>query len=157
EGEDFRIRRAVGEVWVPGEKVLCLCADWKDTYAFLRCRANLSDADERVRLARWCQVHGLKQEALEEISAAVELEPNNREARSFQPRLSGPVAAPSAKSAPAPQASAPPPTQELPPVDLSSESLSVFNVRVQPILMNACARCHANNRGGEFRLMRAFQ
>src|SRR5262249_55917330 len=43
------------------------------------------------------------------------------------------------------------------PVDLSTESLALFATRVQPILMNACANCHATGRGGSFKLTRTYQ
>jgi hypothetical protein len=36
------------------------------------------------------------------------------------------------------------------------EALGLFTSKVQPILMNTCASCHAANRGGAFKLVRAF-
>ena len=36
--------------------------------------SNLSDPDERLRLAHWCQLNNLRKQALEEVSAAVQLE-----------------------------------------------------------------------------------
>ena len=47
----------------------------------------------------------------------------------------------------------PPP---LPPVSLTEEALGQFATRVQPILMNTCAGCHANGKGGAFRLARTY-
>ena len=41
-------------------------------------------------------------------------------------------------------------------MDLTSDSLNLFLTRVQPILMNACANCHAAGKGGTFQLTRAF-
>src|ERR1700676_4124238 len=55
DGDRYRIRRSIGETWVPGDKVLRLCANWQDAYDYLRTSANLMDPDERIRLARWCQ------------------------------------------------------------------------------------------------------
>src|SRR5205823_9860367 len=40
--------------------------------------------------------------------------------------------------------------------DLNAESLALFTSRVQPILMNACASCHATGRGGKFKLVRCY-
>ena len=39
--------------------------------------------------------------------------------------------------------------------ELNTESLGLFVTKVQPILMNACASCHATGRGGAFKLARA--
>jgi hypothetical protein len=41
------------------------------------------------------------------------------------------------------------------PLNVSSECLSLFNNKVQYILMNSCANCHATGRGGAFVLMQA--
>src|SRR5262245_1318930 len=59
EGEEYRVRRAIGEVAVPAAAVLKLCAGWEDVYQFLRSQANLRDPDEHLRLARWCRLNGL--------------------------------------------------------------------------------------------------
>ena len=72
-GDLYRVRRLIGETTVPAERVLRLCADMGEAYAFLRGRANLSDADERLRLAEWCRLNGLHDQALAEVKAAVEL------------------------------------------------------------------------------------
>src|SRR5438128_1534498 len=50
----------------------------------------------------------------------------------------------------------PPAAPARPPVDLSGESLALFTNRVQPVLMNVCASCHATNRGGAFKLTRCY-
>src|SRR5262249_15571656 len=53
QGTQYRIRRSVGETWVPAEKVLKLCQNREEAYHLLRSRANLTDPDERLRLAQW--------------------------------------------------------------------------------------------------------
>jgi hypothetical protein len=155
-GDDYCIRRAVGEVWVPAEKVLCLCASWEEAYAQLKTQANLGDPDERLRLARWCQLHALRKEALAEVTAALQLRPNHAESRNLQNLLKRRVAAAAVPANP-PRPEPGSPANPLPPVDLNTDSLSAFTTRVQPILMNACARCHTGNRGGQFRLLRCYQ
>src|SRR5262249_34693267 len=42
-------------------------------------------------------------------------------------------------------------------VDLNTDSMSVFVTKVQPVLMNTCASCHASGRSGAFHLTRAFE
>src|SRR5437867_4351510 len=61
DGDRYRIRRNLGESSVPADKVLKLCADLEEACQYLRGRANLRDVDERLKLARWCQLHGLKE------------------------------------------------------------------------------------------------
>jgi hypothetical protein len=41
-------------------------------------------------------------------------------------------------------------------VDVTIEALAAFGNRVQPVLMNTCLRCHSGDRGGHFRLTRAY-
>jgi hypothetical protein len=153
QGDQYRIRRAVGETWVPGCKVLRLCATREEAYAYLRSRANLGDPDERLRLAQWCQVNGLRDQAIAEVTAAVELRPNHPETGRLLRSLQRSAA--SATPAKTPGKDAAPPS--LPPVDLNTDSMSVFVTRVQPVLMNACASCHASGRINTFRLIRAFE
>ena len=58
EENGYRIRRQIGETTVPADKVIRLCASLEEAYEFLRTRANLRDADERMRLAHWCHLRG---------------------------------------------------------------------------------------------------
>jgi hypothetical protein len=63
----------------------------------------------------------------------------------------------SAVTAPAqPADTQPEPEPAVAPVDLTSEALATFTTRVQPILMNACASCHASGRAGAFKLTRTY-
>src|ERR1700736_2292299 len=76
-GEQYRVRRALGELWVQRENVLRLCKDYPEAYSYLRSRANLRDPDEHLRLARWCQLHALREEALKEVTEAADLRPQH--------------------------------------------------------------------------------
>jgi hypothetical protein len=151
-GDVYHVRRLIGETTVPADSVLRLCATLQDAYAFVRSRANLTDPDERLRLAEWCRLNGLHEQALEEVRAAVQLRPDHAPSRRLLAYLqdSGP-AHPAGKPA-----NEQPPDAPKPPIDLTEEALGQFAVKVQPILMNACANCHANGRGGEFKLTRAY-
>jgi hypothetical protein len=153
-GEQYRVRRTVGETWVPGERVLRLCPDAVSAYAFLRGRANLRDPDERLRLAQWCRQHGLRDQALAEVEAAVKLRPDHPESRNLLAHLRQ-AAAP--RPAEGPKAAARAPAPPVPTADLTAEALGVFATKVQPILMNACAGCHTTGRGGAFELTRAYE
>jgi hypothetical protein len=153
QGEQYRLRRSVGEVWIPGENVLRLCATREEAYLFLRSRANLRDPDEHLRLASWCHQHGLRKQTLVEVSAAVDLRPNHSESQRLLRSLQRSTE--TSATTPMPAHEDQESTPGLPAVN--TESLSLYMARVQPILMNACANCHATGRGGSFKLVRTFE
>jgi hypothetical protein len=155
-GTRYRVRRLIGETWVPGDQVLCLAASLPDAYAFLRGRTNREDADERLRLANWCRLNGLHEQALAEIRAAVQLRPDHADSRRLLQLLEQSQAT-TPPTKPTPHAMKEPPTEPAQPVELTTEALGMFATRVQPILMNTCARCHATGQGGKFRLTQAFE
>ncbi len=157
EGDQYRVRRSVGETWVSGDKALRLCENLEEAYEYLRKQANLRDPDERVRLARWCQQHGLRAQALTEITAAVELQPKNSELRRWRQNLQRAVADANDSHRTLPDGSEVNGTSDsVPSVDLTAETVSHFITKVQPILMNTCANCHASGHGGAFKLIRAY-
>lgn len=158
EGDQYRVRRQVGETWVPAANVLYLCDSLDEAYAFLRSRANPHDADERLRLARWCHLHGLTKQALAEATAAVELRPQNAECQGLLQTLQRSGAAVKPPSSPVPAAAAATAREDASlGVLVDAETMSQFVKRVQPILMNTCASCHMSGRAGSFQLMRAFE
>jgi hypothetical protein len=155
-GVQYRIRRSVGELWIRAENTLRLCETKEEAYAFLRSRANLRDPDEHLRLARWCHLQGLRRQALAEATAAVELRPNHPESRRLLRSLQR-ASADTSSSLPAKPAEEAEVATTPPPPELSTESLSLFVTRVQPILMNTCANCHATGRGGAFKFTRTYE
>ncbi len=172
-GDQYRIRRATGgETWVPGDKVLRLCATLEEAYEYLKRRANLHDPDERLRLAHWCQAHQLRQQALVEVTAAVALRPEHADSRRLLNSLQRSAAtAPSTQAAQEgqrtkdegqnkgdtfrPLSFVPCPLSSK--VELNAQAVGHFATRVQPILMNACASCHASGRTDAFKLTRAYE
>ncbi|MCS6849919.1 MAG: hypothetical protein NZ700_01975 [Gemmataceae bacterium] len=140
-GDQYRIRRAIGETWLPKEHVAYLCDTLEEAHAFLCRRANLRDADERLRLARWCLRHNLRASALEHAEAAVALRPGHAEGRRLVASL---------------QRSATPEVPPPPAVDCGPEATALFTTKVHAILQNACAGCHASGKGGNFRLVRPY-
>ena len=152
-GDLYRVRRLIGQTTVPADRVLRLCPGMVEAYEFLRGRANLTDPDERLRLAEWCRLNGLHEQALDEVKAAVDLRPDDPGSRRLLSYLqeSGPAKPAPAKPRPEDDPAAPKLA-----VDLTEESLGQFATKVQPILMNVCANCHANSHGGAFRLTRAY-
>jgi hypothetical protein len=155
-GDTYRVRQGKGEAWVPADRVLCLAASMPDAYQYLRGRINREDADERVRLSRWCHDHALREQAIAELHAAAALRPDHAETRRLLERWQHEIVA---ETAPKPTAPLPPPlpVDKLPPIEVTTESLGQFATRVQPILMNTCARCHATGRGGKFQLKQVYE
>jgi hypothetical protein len=154
EGDQYRIHREAGETTVPASQVLCLCDTPEDAYAYLRARANLRDPDERLRLARWCHLHGLRIQAVAEITAAVEMRPHHAESQGLLQtfRRSAATVAQARPTLPEPAATSLEPT-----IEVSAELMGQFVTRVQPVLMNTCASCHVAGRGGSFKLVRALE
>ena len=161
-GDRYCVRRKLGETWVPAERVLALTASLPDAYAYLRRRTNLDDPDERLRLARWCRSNGLQQQALAELRAAAALRPDHAETRRLLRYWQQAAAhvAPQAGSSRDGRTSVVDTSRSLPPtppIEVTTESLGLFATRVQPILMNTCARCHATGKGGNFHLIQVFE
>jgi hypothetical protein len=154
DGDQYCVRRAVGEVWLPADCVRQVCASWEEAFASLRAQANLRDPDERLRLARWCLGYGLREQALDEATAAVQMRPGHAASRQLLALVQRPVAASDIKPPAPPPPEAELPTAPPPAIDLSAEALGVFTARVQPVLMNTCASCHAGGKGGAFKLCR---
>lgn len=153
-GEQYRLRRAVGETWVPADRVLHLCNTNDEAYAFLRGRSNLADPDERLKLAQWCHQHAMRPQALSEVEAAVKLRPHHVASKRLLAHLQQ-LAALGTPGAVLPR----PDLEPMPAlnIELTGEALGQFTARVQPILMNGCASCHANGRGGAFKLQHVYE
>jgi hypothetical protein len=153
-GGQYRIRRGTGEVWLPADQAARLCADWDDAYAFMKSRANLGDPEERLRLARWCQLNNLRSQALIEARLALDMRPAHAESRQLVALLARSVQVVPGTPAKPPAAKLPKNPVPQPSSDVSADSFALFATRVQPILMNTCVSCHSGGRGGDFQLLR---
>lgn len=156
----YRIRRSIGELWIPASRAKKLCKDLDDAYNAMKSQINLKDADERLRLANWCQMNGLKDRALQEAKIALDMRPGHtdslklvqmlqRFAISSSPALATqhPVPTPISKASMTPRVA----------LDVSAESFAFFATRIQPILMNTCVNCHSGGKGGGFQLVRSIE
>jgi hypothetical protein len=150
-GELYRVRKSAGEIVVAASQVLHLCADWDDAVAFMRSRANLDDPDERIRLAKWCQVNHQIERALAEAQIAMQLRPKSSEAKQLVKLLE---VTPTGKNSRIGADTALPP---VPHIDLSFESVTAYTLKIQPILMNTCVNCHSGTYHGKFRLYRLHE
>ena len=145
------MRRGKSEVWIADELAIRLCTDWDDAFAFAQTKIDPNNANDRVKLPRWCQLHRLNDRALEQARLALQLQSSNSDAIQLVKILERTLSEPASKPAPVAVArpSAPTPT-----VDVTFDTQVAFATRVQPILMNKCATCHANGVGGKFHLDR---
>jgi hypothetical protein len=150
DGAVYHIRRDSSELTVPAAKALAVCASMEEAYKFVCSRANLRDADEHLRLARWCLINELRDLAIVEASTAVAMRPGHAESRQLLAMLQRPaVVSPPVPALPPQSVAAPEPV-----LPVSADCLAFFTTRVQPILMNTCASCHATGRGGSFNMVR---
>lgn len=149
-GEQYCVRQGASEVWLSAKKVLRVCPDWKSAFEFVKQRANLDDPDERLRLARWCQLQNRLTEALAEAKAAQELRPTHTETQLLVRVLKDSVKNSKEPAAPAPIT----PVDATPMPDLSPEAIAHFTTTIQPILFNTCVSCHNPGKAGEFVLYR---
>ena len=150
QGELYIIRGTVGEVKVPVAKALTVCTTLQDAFKFLSDRANLRDPDERLRLARWCNSHGLHEQAIAEAQASLQLRLGHLDTIQLLAMLQRPAA----PASPPPPAAQTAPSIDPEPLEITSDCRALFATKVQPILMNACASCHATGKGGAFVLSR---
>lgn len=138
------------EITFKADNVLRLCQDWDEAVTFMKKRAALDDPDERLRLAEWCYRNHLLEYARNEAKAALDMRPQDSKAKQLLEIFEREIANPPK------QADAEPPAKSsTPQIDISQESLTLFTTKVQPILLNNCARCHSGGRGGDFQLHRA--
>jgi hypothetical protein len=145
----------------------------EEAFDFLRTKLKTDSAEDAAKLADWCLKNGLPRQALDEAKAAAKLAPNDRAIAKLvkdceenaRKAVTQPVIRVVGAGAPPTSTVHAPPPQTLPampgagqakPVALRSTELELsFAKTVQPVLMNLCVNCHADqSRAGSFRLAR---
>ncbi|HZZ77802.1 MAG TPA: hypothetical protein VFE62_04750 [Gemmataceae bacterium] len=154
-GTQIRIRRGTSEIFLGADSAVRICTDWDDAYVFMQTLIKPNSAGGHVALARWCNMHHMDDRALEQAKIALALQPDHTGARQIVTLLERTLKQPASKPA-LPASIAPVKAHDnAVPVDVTTETSVAFTTRVQPILMNACANCHASGAGGKFVLERA--
>jgi hypothetical protein len=156
-GGEMCVRRGMSEMRIAADQALRLCPDWLDAYAFMRTLIKTGNPVARAKLARWCHSHGLIEEAREQAGLALQLQPDNAEARQLMTLLERSKTDPPATRVERPAAPAPRAPAPVPAVDVAADTLVSFAAKVQPILMNTCAGCHATESAGRFQLQRVYE
>jgi hypothetical protein len=158
--DGYEIHRPVGgDMTLPAKRVLAVVADRKAAFAVVAERANRRDADERLRLAKWCANNGLMDEALSEAQTAARMRPGFTAAEQLVRSLQSIAqAVPAAPDSAVVRAHAETPAKDtvtdVPAIDYNSESFPLFASKVNAVLMNSCATCHARDDAKSFRLNR---
>jgi hypothetical protein len=133
-------------------------SDRKEAYAVVLQRANRRDADEHLRLARWCSANGLPDEALAEARTAARMRSGFAAAERYAQTLEAMAKKVPAADPAAVQAKAETPARDtvtdVPAIDYNSESFPLFAGKVNAILMNTCASCHSRDDVKAFHLTR---
>jgi hypothetical protein len=118
-------------------------------YEFVSKNVDAKSAGGARQLAMWCEKAGLPDKALVHAKALAALDPKDSTVRDWIATL---------EKQPAPKAIS---TAAVPPaatVDLSGASAVAFASRIQPILSNQCASCHAaKDHAGAFKLGRVAE
>ncbi len=153
-----------GEISISAERVRHVLPDKAAAYKIMQERANLRDADERIRLAFWCERFGMKEEARFEAETALRMRPGFRRASDFLEWLGPPARSEATKTetkvdpkvtpvkaetvTPLPSKVIEPPA----PITYNTESFNTFSSQVNRILVNACYRCHSGKYEGSFKI-----
>ena len=157
EGDVYVIHRAAGgDLELPARKVLAVVDGRKAAYTFIAGRANQRDPDERLRLARWCAANDLPEEALSEARAAARMRPGFIAAEKLVSVLQDRTTLPTT-SLVIPASATSPATEkvtDIAAVEYNSESFPLFASRINAILINQCATCHARDDVKAFKLTR---
>ena len=152
DGDVLIIRRGIGETTVPANRVVEIVADRKQAYRAMRERCNLRDQEDRLRLVRWAMQNGLREEALAEAELLHRNLPKDAQIATLLEGLRELKKSPT--STPLAPAKLPGKVVEIEPAEFDRDSYILFATKVQPILMNACANCHAGGQGGDYTLVR---
>ncbi len=144
------VRRGSIDQPFPKDDVQFIGKSKDDCFKHLLGKVKVDDAPGRFKLARWCMYNGLREQALGEAKEVVKLQPNHgaavEMARALEESLRLFNADGSSKTEvpAAPKGNGPvlPKAVDADP-EIVAEAAVAFAPRVQPVLVNLCADCHA--------------
>jgi hypothetical protein len=152
-GDQYRVRRDGGSTIMPASRVLAELSSVDAAYKFLLARTDAKNVDARLKLARWCEAYGLHTQATAEAQAAAALAPGRAVVQAAAEQIQNRPAAPPKPPGKLPNAMLADASE---PIECGPEAFKRYTAKVQPVLMNACASCHAANYTGKFHLERTF-
>ena len=159
-GDKILVRRGSIDQPFAKDQVQFIGKSKEECYTHLLGKTKVDDAPGRFKLARWCMYNGLREQALTEANEVVKLQPNHTMAvamsRSLEESIrlfngDGTSKLPPSE-APKPAAPGLPKVVDADP-EIAGEAATVFAPRVQPVLVNLCADCHAKaSYAGAFKM-----
>lgn len=155
----YMVEKENGNMIIPSDMVEFEAADLAEAHLKLQKRVPEQTPETRLNLARWCLANQLQRQAVEEVRAALDLDPEHEEAKTMLKRIEvqqfrenddrpdenpKPVHTPDGFRPRAPESLS----------GLTTPTVREFSSRIQPILLNKCgnANCHGSSRGGDFQL-----
>jgi hypothetical protein len=162
DGDFFVVVDGGSEIRLHQRDVEMICQSLDDVYKSRLAKIQRGDVDAHLNLADWCLRHELPGYAAHEITAAMQIDPENRKAKMLDSRLQAAMVpklepATAAKEAPSAR-TLPVTTEELDRMVkcLPTGTVENFTGIVQPMLVNSCATagCHGPNSTSKFTLIR---
>jgi hypothetical protein len=158
EDEIYTVRGRYGNMQIPSSHVRMQCTSLLDAYARLHeLTVKHQNANSHVTLARWCVTNQLDAEAIQELNAALELEPGRDDAQRMlrtltetqkSDRKSSPRREPIDSVLAARQDVAA--AGEVAALGgLSASQALRFTRRIQPLLVKTCATAGCHTRGSD--------
>ena len=153
----YEVKLPNGQMLVAAGNIKFAARDMDDAYRRMRSSFETLSPDVHLRLARWCLSHHLEAAARRETLDALHLDPNRQDAKGILESLARRERQ-QTESARKPmnlqQAVAESMvTDRLSLGGLPAEQARQFTLRIQPIMINKCAQCHAGQKT-DFRLVR---
>ncbi len=155
-GDYYYVALPSGQLRVKASDVEFVCRDIEEGYRRKRDAIQPEDVLAHLRLAQWCQRHGLLGSAAAELAEAKRADPNHPMITAVQRRLQtalepAPPAAPTAGEQAVSFEQLDRMVRAMPP-----GSVETFTQSIQPMLLNNCAAggCHGLQAEAKLRLMR---
>ena len=146
-GDKILVRRGSIDQPFAKDQVQFIGKSKEECYTHLLGKVNADDAPGRFKLARWCMYNGLREQALLEAQTVVKLQPNHAMAAAMARSLEESIRlfnGDGTSKVPSPEAPKPglPKAVDADP-EIATDAANTFGPRVQPVLANLCADCHA--------------
>jgi hypothetical protein len=162
-GDWYLVEGQHGKVSVPADRVKMRCTSLQHAYTRLHDQTvSRQSADAHLTLARWCVTYDLNTEAIEELKAALELEPERNDVRRMLDNLTE-ASKTVRKTAVGPESEESPRVSR-PDAPVADESSTLgglsrplalqYTRRIQPMLVKTCATngCHTRDSDSGFQL-----
>jgi hypothetical protein len=157
-GDRYHVAVDGGLIHVTAGDVLFACRTLEEAYGQKRALIQPGVARDHLKLAQWCQRHGLLELAAQELAQAKATEPRHPMIPLIEQRIKTSLCRPEGIARPAPAADLPPSPEELDRLvrGMPAGAVETFTQTIQPLLVNNCAAagCHGPGAEGKYRLLR---